>query len=180
MNTARWTVGLRGVTLTSFALACDGGNPPTAPPLSKAVVAGSASRQPSTPVPIAGTFNLTFTPVDVRQADGNTFIDFSFHEQLSGSVSGTRIGTGRLVIHPDGALNVRDTGFLTGTMAGVSGSVNAEAWAQGTFASISGSVTIYPQTGTDGFAGLQGVVKVTGAATGAATLAGSYEGQVHF
>jgi len=97
-----------------------------------------------------------------------------------GSVSGTRVGRGTLVIHPDGTLNVKDTGFLTGTMAGISGSVNLEAWAEGTLASLVGSVTVYPQTGTGGFTGLQGVVKVTGAATGPATLSGSYEGQVHF
>lgn len=175
MKTAR-TVALTGVVVMSIALACDRENLATAPRVSKPALAS----QPGTPQPVAGTFSLTFEPTDVRQADGNTFINFSFHEQLSGSVSGTRVGTGTIVIHPDGTLNVKDTGFLTGTLAGASGSVNAEAWAQGTFASLTGSVTVYPQTGTGGFAGLQGVVKVTGAATGPATLAGSYEGQLHF
>jgi hypothetical protein len=190
MNTARWTVGLAGAVLMSLALACDGGNPPTAPGLARPALTADAlasagqdlagSSRRGTPMLVAGTFALSFTPVAVRQADGNTFIDFNFHERLSGSISGTRTGTGTLVIHPDGTLNVKDTGFLTGNLAGVSGSVNVEAWAQGTFASVRGSVTIYPQTGTGGFAGLQGVAKVTGAATGPATLAGSYEGQVHF
>jgi hypothetical protein len=189
MKTAQWTLGLAGVVLMSLALACEQADSPTAPGRSKPAatadpltptVQGLAGGQPSMPLPIAGTFTLTFQPIDVRQADGNTFIDFSFHEQLSGSVSGTRVGTGTLVIHPDGTLNVKDAGFLTGTMAGISGSVNAEVWAEGTLASLGGSVTIYPQTGTGGFTGLQGVVKITGAATGPATLAGSYEGQVHF
>ena len=189
MTSLRWAVGLTGVALMTLALACDMGDPPTAPGLAKPAVTadrlapavqGLAGGQPGTPVPIAGSFTLTFEPVDVRLADGNAFIDFSFHEQLSGSVSATRVGTGTLVIHPDGTLNVKDAGFLTGTMGGISGSVNAEAWAQGRLASLGGSVTIYPQTGTGGFTGLQGVVKVTGAATGPATLAGSYEGRVHF
>ncbi len=107
----------------------------TAGPLAPAVPE-LADGQPGTPLPIAGTFTLTFEPVDVRQADGNTFIDFSFHEQLLGSVSATRVGTGTIVIHPDGTLNVKDTGFLTGTMGGISGSVNAEAWAEGTVAGL--------------------------------------------
>jgi hypothetical protein len=189
MKTARWTLGLTGVVLMSLTLACEQAHSPTAPGLSNPAVTADplasavrdlAGGQPGTPLPIAGTFTLTFEPVGVRQADGNTFIDFTFHEKLSGSVSGTRVGTGTLVIHPDGSLNVKDAGFLTGTMAGISGSVNAEVWAEGTLASLRGNVTIYPQTGNGGFVGLQGVVKVTGAATGPATLAGSYEGQVHF
>jgi len=32
-----------------------------------------------------------FQPVDVRQADENTFIDFSSHDELSGSVSGATV-----------------------------------------------------------------------------------------
>jgi Protein of unknown function (DUF3224) len=174
-------VRLAGVVLLSLALACEPERSPTAPADPRAsTLQDLADAQPGTPIPIAGTFNLTFQPTAAQQADGNTFIDFSFHEELSGSVSGTRDGTGTLTIHPDGTLNVTDTGFLTGTLGAVSGSVNAEVWAVGTLASIAGSVTIYPATGTGGFAGLQGVVKVTGAATGPTTLTGSYEGQVHF
>jgi uncharacterized protein DUF3224 len=169
-----------GMVFLSLAFACDGPNSPTAPAVSGSAVHASATGQQGTPIPIVGTFSLTFEPTNVQQADGNTFIKFSFHEQLSGSILGTRDGTGTLVIHPDGTLNVTDTGFLTGTVAGVSGAVNAEVWAQGTLASVAGSVTIYPQTGTGGFVGLQGVVKITGAATGPTTLAGSYEGQLNF
>ena len=163
------------VVLMSLALACDGANPPTGP-----AIQASASAQTGTSIPVAGTFSLAFEPTNVRQVAGNTFIDVSFHEQLSGSILGTRDGNGTLAIHPDGTLNVTDTGFLTGTVAGVSGAVNAEVRAQGTLASVAGSVTIYPQTGTGGFVGLQGVVMITGAATGPTTLAGSYEGQLNF
>lgn len=190
MKTARWTLGLAGVVLTSVALACEGGNPPTAPGLSRPAVTAdrlaaavqdlAGASQRGTPLPIAGTFALTIEPVEVRQADGTTFIDYNFHEQLSGSFSGTRVGTGTLVMHADGTLNNKDTGFFTGTVAGMSGSVNIEAGEQGTSTSVSGSARTYPQTGTGGLAGLHAVVKVTGTATGPATLVGSYEGQVHF
>ena len=186
MKTARWTLGLAGAVLTSVALACEWGNPPTAPgPTGPAATADrlAAAVQDlasGTPQPIAGTFTLITEPIEVRQADGTTFIDYNYHEQLSGSFSGTRVGTGTLVIHADGTLNNKDTGFFTGAVSGISGSINIEAGEQGTSTSVNGSARTYPQTGTGGLAGLQAVVKVTGAATGPGTLAGSYEGQVHF
>jgi len=139
-----------------------------------------AGGEPGKPFSVAGTFSLAIKPIAVRQADGNSIIDFNFDEHLSGDASGTRTGTGTLVIHPDGTLNVKDTGPFTGTVAGIPGTVNVEAWASGTFQSITGSVTIYANSGTGGLTGLQGVLKISGAATGPATLAGSYQGQVHF
>jgi uncharacterized membrane protein len=137
------------------------------------------SRGPA-PVPVTGTFNLTIVPVSVRQADGNTITDFTFHEQLSGSIAGTRVGTGTLVVHPDGTLTVEDTGRFTGTVAGISGSVIAVVRGEGTFASLTATATIDGSSGTGRLRGLRGEVTITGAATGPTTLAGSYVGQVHF
>jgi len=132
------------------------------------------------PVPVTGTFIFTFEPVSVRQADGNTVTDFTFHEQLSGSIAGTRVGTGTLVVHPDGTLTVEDTGRFTGTVAGIPGSVIAEVRGEGTFASLTASAQLDGSSGTGGLRGLRGTVRVTGAATGPTTIVGSYEGQVHF
>jgi uncharacterized membrane protein len=133
-----------------------------------------------TPVPVTGTFNLTIEPVSVRQADGNTVTDFTFHEQLSGSIAGTRVGTGTLVVHPDGTLTVEDTARFTGTVAGIPGSVIAVVRGDGTFASLTATATIDGSSGTGGLRGLRGKVTVTGAATGPTTLTGSYVGQVRF
>jgi hypothetical protein len=140
-----------------------------------------AGGEPGKPFPIVGSFfNFTIKPIAVRQADGNSVIDFNFDEQLSGDATGTRTGTGTVVIHPDGTFNLKDTGRFTGTVTGIPGTVNLEAWASGTFQSFTGSVTIYASSGTGELTGLQGVAKISGAATGPATLAGSYDGQVHF
>jgi len=132
------------------------------------------------PVPVSGTFSNTLSPVSVRQVDGNTVTDFTFHEQLSGSIAGTRVGTGTLVVHPDGTLTVEDTGRFTGTVAGIPGSVIAEVRGEGTFASLTASAQLDGSSGTGGLRGLRGTVRVTGAATGPTTIVGSYEGQVHF
>jgi len=132
------------------------------------------------PVPVSGTFSNTLSPVSVRQVDGNTVTDFTFHEQLSGSIAGTRVGTGTLVVHPDGTLTVEDVGVFTGTVAGRPGSVNAEVRGRGTFASLIATARFESGSGTGGLRGLRGPVKVTGAATGPTTLAGSYEGQGRF
>jgi uncharacterized membrane protein len=132
------------------------------------------------PVPISGTFILTFEPVSVRQADGNTNTDFTFHEQISGSIAGVRVGTGTLVVHPDGTVTAEDAGIFTGTVAGVPGSVIIAVRAEGTFASFTAIATFDGSSGTGGLRGLEGKVTVTGAATGPTTLAGSYDGQVHF
>jgi uncharacterized membrane protein len=132
------------------------------------------------PVPVSGTFILTFEPVSVRQADGNTITDFTFREQISGSIAGVRVGTGTLVVHPDGTVTADDAGVFTGTVAGVPGSVIIAVRAEGTFASLTAIATFDESSGTGGLRGLRGTVRVTGAATGPTTLAGSYEGQVHF
>jgi uncharacterized membrane protein len=132
------------------------------------------------PVPVTGTFINRLEPVSVRQADGNTVTDFTFHEQLSGSIAGTRVGRGTLVVHADGTVTVEDTGRFTGTVAGIPGSVIAEVRGEGTFASLTATATFDGSSGTGGLRGIRGTVSVTGAATGPTTLAGSYEGLVRF
>ncbi len=73
-----------------------------------------------------------------------------------------------------------NTGVFTGTVAGRPGSVNAEVRGRGTFASLIATARFESGSGTGGLRGLRGPVKVTGAATGPTTLAGSYEGQGRF
>jgi hypothetical protein len=141
---------------------------------------GFLRRSGRTPVPVTGAFILTIEPVSVRQADGNTVTDFTFHEQISGSVAGVRVGTGTLVVHADGTLTAEDAGVFTGTVAGVPGSVIIGVRAEGTFASFTAIATFDGRSGTGGLRGLRGTVRVTGAATGPTTLAGSYAGQVRF
>ncbi|HVH09505.1 MAG TPA: DUF3224 domain-containing protein, partial [Gemmatimonadales bacterium] len=130
------------------------------------------------PIAVSGTFRFTFEPVATRQVDGNTITDFAFQEDVSGSIAGVRVGTGTLVAHPDGTLDVIDAGRFTGTVEGIPGSVIVEVRAAGTLGSFTATARFDPNSGTGGLRGLGGSVRVTGAATGPTTLAGSYGGQV--
>jgi hypothetical protein len=82
---------------------------------------GATGAQASTPVSGNGTSQITITPVGSRTADGNTFIAFTFLETIAGLYSGTRVGDGSFVLHPDGTVNVSDSGVFTGTHGRKSG-----------------------------------------------------------
>jgi hypothetical protein len=92
-------------------------------------------------------------------------------------MSGTRVGTGTLVVHPDGTLHVRDTGLFTGTIAGASGTATMTGVATGMFSSFTGRFRV--SHGADGLAGVRGGGSFTGSATGPVSFAGTYSGQVH-
>ena len=135
--------------------------------------------QASTPVTGSGTFLFNLTPASSRTADGDTFITYTFHETISGIVSGTRVGQGSLVIHPDGTVNVSDSGVFSGTIAGSApGTATLSAQASGTFASVTAQGVL--SDGAGGLTGVHGVAFVTGAATGPTTFAGSYTQRVQF
>lgn len=139
-------------------------------------VASASNVLAEEPTPVSGTFSATISPFATRSADGNTFIDFTFVEQFQGTISGTRVGTGLLIIHPDGTVNVRDSGLFSGSIDGSSGSAVLSASISGTFASIAANFVV-----TDGTGGLAGVhVQGTGGggATGPTTFAGTYSGQM--
>ena len=146
-----------------------------------AVLAGSSAgvAYASTPTQVSGGFYNVISPTGSRSADGNQFISFTFHETVTGSFSGTRSGSGTLIIHPDGTINVFDPGTFTGTIAG---SRMGTAWitveASGTFASVTAQGHL--SDGAGGLAGIHGGVTVTGAAVGPAAFAGTYTGQVGY
>ncbi len=134
--------------------------------------------QASTSTETTGAWVITLTPVAVSFADGNTFIDFTLAETITGTVAGTRVGAGRLVIHPDGTLNAHDEGTFTGTVAGGAvgtGTVLVEA--SGTFTALTGQVFL--SDGAGGLAGVHGDFRIVGGAIGPTTFAGTYTGQVH-
>jgi hypothetical protein len=140
-------------------------------------VASAPAAYAGAPTPASGSFTATISPVETRSADGNTFISFTFVEDFQGTLSGTRIGTGRLVVHPDGTINVRDSGLFAGSIAGASGTAIVSASISGTFLAIAGDFVV-----TDGTGGLSGVHvdgTAAGGATGPATFAGTYTGQVN-
>jgi hypothetical protein len=124
----------------------------------------------------SGTFAAVISPIAVREADGNTFIDFVFVEHFTGTMSGERVGAGRLALHPDGSINVRVSGVLTGSIAGESGTVLLDASGRGTLASITLDWVV--THGAGDLAGVHAEGTAAGAATGPASFAGTYSGVV--
>jgi len=125
-----------------------------------------------------GTFTISFVPAVERVADGNTFIDYAFTENSLGIVDGTRVGTGELVIHPDGSFNTANTGTFTGSIAGRSGIAVMAFRGSGTFASAGGTYTV--TKGTDGLAGVHAEGNDSGSATSPTTFAGANSFKVTF
>lgn len=131
----------------------------------------------STPSPASGAWAITITSESVSTSDGNTIIAFTFNETITGTGAGTRVGSGRLVIHPDGTLNAHDSGTFTGTIGGLSGTATATADASGTLAALTGHVEVVD--GAGGLAGVHATLFIVGSATGPSSLAGTYTGQVN-
>ena len=128
------------------------------------------------PTTASGSFAAEISPIGTRSADGNTFINFTFVEDFQGTLTGTRAGTGWLVIHPDGTINARDSGLFAGSIGGASGTAILSASLSGTFSGLAADFVV-----TDGTGGLSRIhVEGTaaGAATGPVTFAGTYSGQV--
>jgi|SRR5919109_65501 hypothetical protein len=126
----------------------------------------------------SGIDAITLSPVSTRLADGNTFIDFTYVESWQGTIEGTRVGTGSVVIHPDGSVNAQVSGVFTGTIAGRSGTAAIRFSVSGTFASAVGIFTV--TDGTGGLAGVHGQGTDAGAATGPTTFGATYSAKVHF
>jgi hypothetical protein len=133
----------------------------------------------STPIPATGTFSITITPQTVSFDGGNTFISYSLLETITGTVSGTRVGAGTLVVHPDGTFDAQDSGIFTGTIDGVAGTANLAVTATGIFGvSVTGQALA--TAGAGGLTGAQSLVHFNGAATSPVSFAGTYSGQAQF
>jgi Protein of unknown function (DUF3224) len=130
------------------------------------------------PDQVSGAFTIAITPVSVRTADGNTFLDYTFTEVMSGGVVGTRTGSGVAVFHPDGSINTENSGLFVGSVEGRSGTVVVRYRGSGSFSDAHGNFSIEDATG--GLAGLHMEGSDAGAATGPTTLAGTYTFGVHF
>jgi hypothetical protein len=53
-----------------------------------------------------------------RQADGNTFLEFTNHGTVTGTFTGTFVQTGRMIIHSDGSTETTSLVVFTGTADG--------------------------------------------------------------
>jgi len=138
-----------------------------------------ASAQIPSPSQASGNFAIVLTPIQVSSVDGNTIIDYSFHEVTSGAFDGARDGTGRLVSHADGTFEALDCGTYVGSFREVaSGTAELCVVALGAGASIHGTFIL--GNGGGGLTGIQGGGDFEGSATASLAFSGTYSGQVLF
>ena len=148
------------------------------PLVSAACLAVAPAAYADEPVEGVGTFTISFSAAPERTADGNTFLEYTFIENSLGIAHGVRVGSGELVIHPDGSFNTANTGVFTGTIAGRSGTAEMDFRGSGTFAHAAGSYTV--THGTGGLSGVHAEGKDSGSATGPTTFAGTNSFKVNF
>ena len=85
--------------------------------VSAAVVVPLAAASP--PQPSSGSGTSTPPVVtSVRQADGNTILEFTNHGAVTGTFTGTFVQTGRMVVHSDGSTETTSLVVFTGTADG--------------------------------------------------------------
>ena len=129
-------------------------------------------------VPASGTETTTLSPVSTRTADGNTFVSFTLVENWQGTFSGTRVGSGSVVIHADGSIDAQSSGIITGTIAGRSGTALMRFHVLGTFAAATAIFTV--TDGTGGLAGVHTEGTEAVSATGPWSVFATYSAVVHF
>jgi hypothetical protein len=122
-----------------------------------------------------GTFTPASPPtiLDIRMADGNTFIIATQPFTVVGTLTGTEVLTFHEVIHPDGTVNIQSFGVFTGTVNGIPGTVLSRNVSTGDNNSQEGHFTLF--NGTDALVTLhaEGTFTFVGSA-------GTYSGSFHF
>jgi hypothetical protein len=117
---------------------------------------------------------VSFTVTGARSADGVTLLDFTEHDTLSGTFSGTTVIQGSCVVNRAGDSVCRAVETFTGTVVGVSGTATFH---DVVFIDASGSLTgaFTIVSGTGGLADLHG--HGTFASSGGV---GTYSGELVF
>ncbi len=131
------------------------------------------------PTPASGKIStVSFTAIGVKEASGNTKIDFKETANLTGTFTGIADVVGTIILHLTGNFTVQLRATFTGTVDGKSGTLvflvegNGEGGAPG--GTIQGQMVI--QSGTDELANLHGQASFEGRAG----VEVNYSGQIHF
>jgi hypothetical protein len=129
------------------------------------------------PIAASGSFQqVSFVPSNFRTADGVTFFDFTEHDSLSGTLSGTSVIQGSCVALASGETLCQAVETFTGTVAGQGEAgdtvtfhdvvaIDATGAVQGSFAVIDGTGAL---------------ANVHGQGTFEGTSTGSYSGRFVF
>jgi len=126
----------------------------------------------------SGSFTTTGQVISVRHADGNTIVNATEIQVLTGVLDGTRRAEGTEIFHPDGTFTARDSGTFTGTIDGRTGSMTISGTSSG--AGTTGSGQLTGDRGTGGLAGLHLHGTFRPVITGPTTAEGSYSVRFDF
>ena len=129
------------------------------------------------PVSASGSFQqVSFVPSNFRTADGVTFFDFTEHDALSGTFSGTSVIQGSCMTRASGQTLCQALETFTGTVGGRGGGGDTVTFrdvvAIDPTGAVSGSFTIVSGTGS--------LANVHGHGTFEGTSTGSYSGLLVF
>ena len=129
------------------------------------------------PIAAGGSYQqLSFVPSNFRTADGVTFFDFTQHDSLSGTFSGTTVIQGSCMTRASGNTLCQGLETLTGTVAGRGGA--------GDTVEFRDVVTIDPTGTVEGrfsiVGGTGALADLHGYGTFQGTSTGSYSGLVVF
>jgi hypothetical protein len=133
----------------------------------------------STPTTASGTFDTFFSSFNNsgRPARTNVIItNLTAHVSYAGTVEGTSMVQGTLIIHADGSGNFHDVEIFTGTVDGVYGTVTLNLNGTGTPAGVIHATDVIVDA-TGALAGLHGVLVQAGT-VGNEGPVGSYTGQI--
>ena len=124
------------------------------------------------PIAGSGTFaQVSFAASNFRTAGGNTFFDFTEHDSLTGTFTGTSVINGSCVTHASGQTTCQAVETFTGTVAGQGGVGDTVTFrdviAISPTGAASGSFTVIGGTGA--FANVHGHGTFQGTSTGTYT-----------
>ena len=131
------------------------------------------------PTPATGTVTVTsFTPTEVRNANGNTITDFTQSTNSIGNFTGTTEDIGTIVQYPRGDFNFKIRSTFTGTVDGKSGTMVFEVVGKGEGGIPGGTIRskFVIISGTGDLANLHG----QGNLEGISGVGATYSGLIHF
>jgi hypothetical protein len=132
----------------------------------------------TSPTAASGTFtDVPAGPPQIRQADGNIFIEQAIRQTLTGTFTGTAAQTSFTEVHASGEVNFHGTETCrcvvegrAGTLVfGFSGTGEPSGAFEGHFVILSG---------TGGLSNLHGQGSIMGPGPG--SVSGTYSGEIHF
>jgi hypothetical protein len=109
---------------------------------------------------------------------GNTTLSGPEVQHLTGTLNGTRVATGVMIVHADGSFEARDEGVFTGTIDGRSGTVAIDGVSKGIGNSGTGRLVFGHGTGS--LSGLHGEGVFAPTFTSLTTAVGTYSADIHF